>query len=289
MYTCGERILQGFKRVEMLQTPWEGEKRGQKLAGEKRLSENWIMFDRMCQSLALATSRFLLRTRTGRSRTADCCSSTTLCSTLFVDIFHLEDHLECCVEYFVQSLLFLGRALNKTLEGVLFSSCLNLSIWDALTEFCSITISLQLFTEIELGANKNAGASSGSGFDLGDPLAACVFKGVALHEREADDETVGVGVSNWAETTQVLVTSGVPDLQLDFTTLVVLGSIVGVKHGWLIQGGEGLLCPCHDNGGLADSGITDKYELHVVLLVLINQGFCLHHCWNSLLDLSLIY
>ena len=128
MYTCGERILQGFKRVEMLQTPWEGEKRGQKLAGEKRLSENWIMFGRMCQSLALATSRFLLRTRTGRSRTADCCSSTTLCSTLFVDIFHLEDHLECCVEYFVQSLLFLGRALNKTLEGVLFSSCLNLSI-----------------------------------------------------------------------------------------------------------------------------------------------------------------
>ena len=99
-----------------------------------------------------------------------------------------------------------------------------------------------------------------------------------MHEREADDETVGIGVSNWAETTQVLVTSGVPDLQLDFTTLVVLGSIVGVKHGWFIQGGEGLLCPCHDNGGLADSSITDEYELHVVLLVLINQGFCLHHC-----------
>ena len=67
------------------------------------------------------------------------------------------------------------------------------------------------------------------------------------------------------------MTRCVPDLQLHFAALVVLCSIVGIKDSGLVQGGEGLLCPRHDDGGLTHGGVAHEDQLHVVLLILVNE------------------
>ena len=82
------------------------------------------------------------------------------------------------------------------------------------------------------------------------------------------------------------MTGCVPDLEFDLGALVLFGSIVGVEDGGLVERGERLLRPRHDNGCFADGGVTHEDQLHVVLLVLIHHWFVvryyLHHltCYN---------
>ena len=169
-----------------------------------------------------------------------------LCAVLG-DIIHLEDHLECCVEHFVEALLLLGGAADVALEGVLPRSFLDLGIGDAVLEGFSVTVLLVLLSQVELRANKDAGAGAGSRLDLRDPLLAGVLKGGPIHEGEADDEAVGVCVGNRAESAQVFVARSVPNLQFHFAAFVVLRTVVSVEDSWLIEGGERLLGPRHDD------------------------------------------
>ena len=222
------------------------------------------------------------------------CGSILGC-TILVHVFHLEDDFESSMENFVESFLFLGRADDEALEGVLLGGCLDFSIADALSKLGSVSLAFELFSQVELGAYEDAGASPCCGLDLSDPLLAGVLKRVALHQTETDDETVCVCVSNRAETTQIFVTSCVPNLKLHFTALVALRSVVRVEHCRLVQRGERLLSPRHDDRGLADGSISDKDQLHVVLLVLIDLHLVcilndLHHFnWLTLLWVHLCY
>ena len=85
---------------------------------------------------------------------------------LFIDILHLEDNFKCSVENFVQTFLFFGGAHHETLESVLFGSCLYIRVRDGITQFSLVSLSLQLFTKIELCANQNAGACSSRCLDF---------------------------------------------------------------------------------------------------------------------------
>ena len=100
-----------------------------------------------------------------------------------------------------------------------------------------------------------------------------------MHKTEADDEAISVGVGYRPEATKVLMTSRIPYLELDLAALIVLGAIVGVKDSGLVQRWERLLRPGHDNTSLADGGVADEHEFHVMLLVLIDErlGYYLYH------------
>ena len=101
-------------------------------------------------------------------------TSRTSLSTL-VHVFHLEDDLECGVEHFVQALLLLSRAHDKALEGVLLSGVLDFLIANTISEAILISIPLQLFSQIQFGADKDARACTRCCFDLTYPLLAGVF------------------------------------------------------------------------------------------------------------------
>ena len=64
----------------------------------------------------------------------------------------LEDDLECSFEDIVKTILFLGRALNKALEGILLRGLLDLLSSNDLLEtmaFASaLDLALALFTQI---------------------------------------------------------------------------------------------------------------------------------------------
>ena len=61
---------------------------------------------------------------------------------------------------------------------------------------------------------------------------------------------------------------GIPDLELDLVALVAFSPFVSVKDGWLVNHGKSLFRPCHDDGGLTDGGISDKDQLHGMLVAL---------------------
>ena len=196
---------------------------------------------------------------------------------IFVHVFHLENDLERCMEHFVQSFFLLGRANHESLESVLARSFFNFGICDALTQFGWVARSLQLFAQVQFGANQDAGASSCGCFDLWDPLLTGVFQRVSLHQAEANDETICVCICNRAQTAKIFVTGCVPNLELHFAAFVVFRTVISVEHRRLVQTRENFLSPGHNDWRFPDSCVTHKHQLHVVLLVLIHKGFCLYH------------
>ena len=76
------------------------------------------------------------------------------------------------------------------------------------------------------------------------------------------------------------MTCRVPNLKLYFASFVILRAVVCIKNCGLIQGRESFLGPSHDDGGLAYSCVSNEYELHVMLLILVNQWFCLYHFFD---------
>ena len=183
------------------------------------------------------------------------------------------------MEHFVQALLLLSRAHDKALEGVLLCGVLDFLIGNTISEAILISISLQLLSQIQLGADKDTRACTRRCFDLTYPLLAGVFERVALHETEANDEAISVSVGYRPQTTKVLMTCRIPYLKLDLAALIVLRAVVGIKDSGLIQRWERLLRPGHDNTSLADGGVADEHELHVMFLVLIDErlSYNLYH------------
>ena len=183
------------------------------------------------------------------------------------------------MEHFVQALLLLSRAHDKALEGVLLGGVLDFLIGNTISEAILISISLQLLSQIQLGADKDARTCTRRSFHLTYPLLAGVFERVALHKTEANDKAISVSVGYRPQTTKVLMTSRIPYLKLDLAALIVLRAVVGIKDSGLIQRWERLLRPGHDNTSLADGGVADEHELHVMLLVLIDErlGYNLYH------------
>ena len=208
-----------------------------------------------------------------------CLSTSRTSLSILVHVFHLEDDLECGVEHFVQALLLLSRATDKALEGVLLGGVLDILIADTLSEAILISTPLQLLSQIQLSADENARTCTRCSFDLTYPLLAGVFERVALHKTEANDEAISVSVGYRPEATKVLMTSRIPYLKLDLASLIVLRAIVGVKDSGLVQRWERLLRPGHDNTSLADGGVANEHEFHVMLLVLIDErlGYYLYH------------
>jgi hypothetical protein len=201
---------------------------------------------------------------------------------LFVDILHLEDHFKCSVEHFVETLLLLSGAHHEALEGELLGSGLNLFVGDTIAELGLVALSLEFFAEIKLGANQDAGACACCCLYFRDPLLAGLLQRVSLHQTETDDEAVCVRVGYRAQTTEIFMTGCVPDLELNFASFVVLGSVVCVEHGGFVERWECLQGPSHNDRGFANCSVTNENELHVVLLVLVHEGFIsgLHHFVN---------
>merc|ERR1712000_744615 len=96
-----------------------------------------------------------------------------------------------------------------------------------------------------------------------------VLVGNARCDVEHDDTALSVDVVTIAETTELLLTSGVPDIELDLT--VVGGEAKGVDFD--TQGGHVLLLEFTsqvtlDEGGLSSTTITDKHKLESGSLLL---------------------
>ena len=100
------------------------------------------------------------------------------------------------MEHFVESLLLFGGTDNEALESVLLGSGLDLSISDALTELGFVAGALELFSQIKLRTNEDARAGTCRRLDLTNPLLAGVLQRVTLHQTEANDEAVGVSISD---------------------------------------------------------------------------------------------
>lgn len=181
------------------------------------------------------------------------------------------------MENFVKTLLLFSGAHHESLEGILFGSFFDLLVGDAVSELGSISGALKLLTKIKLGAYENARTCTSGGFDFADPLLAGIFQGITLHQTEADDEAISVCVGNRSESTQVLVTCCVPDLELYLAALVILCTVICIEHSWLVERGEGFLSPSHDDRCLSDGSITNEHKLHIVFLVLVDKGLSLNH------------
>jgi len=177
------------------------------------------------------------------------------------------------VEHFVQASLLLGRALDVPLEVELSRLVLKHLRRHAIFQLIWIAFSLKLFSQIQFGADKNTGTVLGGSFHLCDPFVAGIFQRFAIDQTEADKETVSVGEGDGAQSAKIIVTGGIPNLKLHLSSLVVLGSVVGIKNRRLVKGGEFLLSPSHDYRSFSNGGIADEDQLHVVFLVLINHWF----------------
>ncbi len=100
---------------------------------------------------------------------------------------------------FVEVALFLGRALNKALKGILLGSLFHLFGSDAILELIGVAVALKLFSQVKLGAHEDAWAGSSACLNLRDPLLARIQKRVTLHQAKANHEAVGVCVGNRAQ------------------------------------------------------------------------------------------
>ena len=191
---------------------------------------------------------------------------------------HLEDNLECCVEHLIQSSPLLGRTDCEGLEGVNSSSLFNLFIGDALSELRLIARLLCCIAKIGLCSDKDARALPRGRFDFGYPFWAGIPKRLFWHQAKANYEAIGVCVSNRAQSTEIIVASRVPYLQLHFLALIVLSAVVCIKHCWLVQVRELFLRPGHDDRRLSDGRVAHEHKLHVMFLhLLINLWFGLYH------------
>ena len=83
---------------------------------------------------------------------------------------------------------------------------------DHIFKLGGITLSFSFVSQVHLGSNKNAGARLGSGLDFGDPLGACLLETILIDETEAHDKAISVSVSDWPQSSQVFVSSSVPNL-----------------------------------------------------------------------------
>ena len=193
---------------------------------------------------ATASSAFFV-SRGRRGHVCVVCSTPV--SEPFVVGTQLEDNLEGGVEHLVQASLFLGRALDVPLKIEFSRLVLKHLRRHTIFQLIWITLSLKLFSEVQFGANKNTRAVFGGSFHLRDPFVASIFQRFAVYQTKADQEAVGVGEGDRAQSSQIIVTGCIPNLELHLRSLVVLGSIVGIKNCRLVKGGEFLLSPSHDN------------------------------------------
>ena len=108
---------------------------------------------------------------------------------------------------------------------------------------------------------------------------ACVLERISARQAEADEETVGVDVGERAQLAEILAASIIPDRELELDASVVLRHVFSWgEHSRLVQGGEGLIQPGHNERGLADAVVAHESQLYVVLLLyLIDWRFCLYH------------
>ena len=75
----------------------------------------------------------------------------------------------------------------------------------------------------------------------------------------------------------------VPDLQLDLSSFIVFGSIVGIEHSGFVESWELLLGPGHDDGRLAHGRLSDEDKFDVVFFILVNVRFTyLYHLFYAL-------
>ena len=100
-----------------------------------------------------------------------------------------------------------GRALHVLDGANLLDHLETLLVGDgALLLASKLLASGGIITKIDLGADEDDGGVGAVVGHLGVPLGTDVLKGRRVHNREADEEDVGLGVGERAETIVVLLT-----------------------------------------------------------------------------------
>ena len=133
---------------------------------------------------------------------------------LLLHCFDLEVGLNCAEENIGQPVAGHRTALNVILEGVLVLNLVSLLVGD--TQVLLRFVLHVLVAQVGLQAYEDAGAVRWSQSDqLIAPLGVGTLETLFINQAEADQEAICVRIRKGSESSEILLTGSVPNLQLD--------------------------------------------------------------------------
>jgi len=122
-----------------------------------------------------------------------------------------------------------------------------------------------IFSKIEFGTDQDAGRIGSVMVDLGIPLCPDVLKRRRAHEREANNENIGLRIREGPQSIVVLLASGIPKTKADWFMIHHDICRVIVEYGRNIFAGECISSVTNQKAGLTNGTIPDYdafYRLH---------------------------
>jgi len=170
-----------------------------------------------------------------------------------------EDSADGLVKDVLETLLCEGRAL-EVLDGVDFLCHLETHrVGDGLHALLlELVDGVAVLTQIELGAREDDGGVSSVVRNLGIPLGANVVERGRVHQREADEENVGLRVRQRSETVVIFLTGGIPQTQVDGLSVHHDVCRVVVEHRGDVFSGERIGGVGNEKARLADGTVTNN-------------------------------
>ena len=155
-----------------------------------------------------------------------------------------------------------GRALH-VLDGTDFLGHLHsLLVRDgSLALGTELLDGLGVLAQIELGTSEDDGGVGAVVRDLREPLGTDVLEGRRVDDGVGDEEDIGLGVRQGAETIVVLLTSSIPKTQVDGLTVDHDVGTVVVENGGDVLTGERVRGVRDEQASLTDSSVSNNLEV----------------------------
>lgn len=129
---------------------------------------------------------------------------------------------------------------------------------------------LLIVAQIQLGAHQDDGHIVAVMTHLREPLGTHVLKGCGIHQREADEEHIRLWVRERTQSIVILLTSRIPQAQIDGLSIDHHIGRVVVEHGGNVFPGEGIGGVADQQAGLAHGAVANNNTLdclHDVVVV----------------------
>jgi hypothetical protein len=132
------------------------------------------------------------------------------------------------------------------------------------------TLGLQLgdhtlvVAQVRFGSDQDDGDTRGMVLNFGPPLRLDVLEGVRRDDGEGDEEDVGLGVGQRAETIVVFLAGGIPQTEVDGLAIHHHVGRVVIEHSGDVLAGEGIGSVRDQEACLADSSVTNNDTLDVL-------------------------
>lgn len=166
------------------------------------------------------------------------------------------------IEHRLEALLGQSRALQILDGGDLLGHCQSLGIGDG-----GELLVLQLLdrglvvAQIQLGADQDDRDTGAVVTHLGEPLGPDVLKGGRIHQREADEEDVRLGIGERSQPVVVLLPGGIPETQIDGLGVHHHVGWVVIEHSGYVLSGKGVGRVTDQQAGLTHRSVPDDHTL----------------------------